>query len=1258
MRIKKIDMVGFKSFCDKTSLLFNDNLTAIVGPNGCGKSNVVDAMRWVMGSKSAKQLRGASMEDVIFAGTEARGPLGMAEVTFTLDLSDGVAPPQYQGYREVEVTRRLYRDGTSDYFIQKIPARLQDIRDLFLGTGVGHYAYAIIEQGRVTEMVSSKPETRRQFIEEAAGITKYKEKKHKAELKMASTRQNLLRIGDIVAELDASLRRLWRAARRAERFEAYRDEVADLDKWRISQLLLENLNGRRVATKALQDLTAGVSHVDASIAEKEAKLAAERLELRGLEVALSDRQAALAALDNQVKLLEAQVDHGKREVEQLDRRSTLDAAEAERLEEAISRYEREISETGETLRSLEAQFEERQSELVRREEELAQARDAQADADERVEEHRSRSSRADTRIATLEADARSASQRAEEASGRLDALALERESLGERTIALEPQVTELASRIEAGRVVIEERAAQRAGKAVRLKELQEVIGRLEVELDTVRGQLHRTRSRKGSLEEIQRRYEGFQQGTRAIMEHASEVAPAQAIRGLLADVVEAPAEYEAAVEAVLGERLGAILVSDQQVSLGAVRYLKREQLGRSCFLAVEAHQEAAARSTDVVAAHGEGWGGAALAGSMEPGLGASRGGFESASDSEIKDPAVRGRILDLVKVRSQYKDLAGRLLGDALVVSNLEDALRIWRRAPRTVVTLDGEVVDSLGLVSGGSPDTAGAGILAQKREIRELGELGRELGEQHDELLERLLGAKQEARSLELELEELALEVHKAQMSLLADQKDLESASSQLEECRRRLSSSEAEAARLESLLGDLESKQREWRAELGQLRREQSAVEEQLSLGLSAAEAERGKVERLSSETAELKVGVVRALEQRGTCERDLARLRQDLQSSSERLVTLIESAAEGRVRVASLMEEIGKWEEERLLRASEAMDLNGQVSAEAEACEVQRLTLDEFEAGLKTLREERKSQGEEREGLRLRLTELDKDWGYLEERLAERHHASAEEILHDYHLRPLFGEELSERLDRQQKVLESMRSTYHPGARQEYEELSERHAFLSEQKQDLEDALDRLEKAIQKINKTSRARFREAFDGINVEFQAVFPRLFKGGKARLELAQTGDILATGVEIIAQPPGKKLQSVEVMSGGEKALTAVALLFAIFRYKPSPFCLLDEVDAPLDDVNVDRFNEMVREMAADTQFVMITHNKRTMAMSDALYGVTMEQPGCSKVVAVNFKEASRLADEPPRGPGPAGPSPAIETRGGASGLASGSAAN
>ncbi len=1246
MRIKQIELVGFKSFCDRTVLRFEDNMTAIVGPNGCGKSNVVDAMRWVMGSKSAKQLRGSSMEDVIFAGTEARGPMGMAEVTFTLDLRDGGAPAQYSEYDEVAVTRRLHRDGTSEYFIQKVPVRLQDVRELFLGTGVGHYAYAIIEQGRVGEMVSSRPETRRQFIEEAAGITLYKEKKHKAELKMAATRQNLLRITDIVGELKTSMRRLWRAAKKAERYEDCRDEVADLEKWQISQQLLENM-GRAALARAQADVVSqALADLDASTAEREGRLAAGRLELRDLEVALSDRHGEASALDNKLKLVEAQIQHKQREIEELERRGELDAAEAGRLEVAIGRNESDLETTQATLEALGSGLERQQQLLEAQEQALREARDVQAEVDARVDELRELSSRTDTRIAALQADQRSSELRLEESTLRLEQVERDQESYLAEVERLRPSIAELEERVSQGQQENGARRDRLAELGRRLAGLDDDVSRLEVELDTARGQLHRSRSRLTSLEEIQRRYEGFQQGTRAIMENIEQVTQQQQIHGLLADVVDAPVEYEAAVEAVLGERLGAILVADPDVSVDAVRYLKQGNRGRSTFLPVEPMRS--------------------RSGAPEPAAG--RG------DTEITDPRVRGMILDLVKVEGEFQEVAGQLLRDVLVVEDLEQALAVWRNQsePRTVVTLDGEVVDPLGLVTGGSVDAQGASVLAQKREIRELHQLCESLQAEHDALHERLVASKQERVRLQAEEEELRRVIHEADMTLLGLSKDLDASRGRLESSEGRLLVARREAEELGRSMEELERRRAEGRLELDGLLDAQTVSREQLELGLQAAGADRLRVDTLAAEVGDLKVQVARELEQQSTCERELARLRSDLERDRRRLVTLRESAEAGAERTKTLRVEVAEADEERLQLAAQAMDLGEKLSAESEVCERMRGELDELDASLKERREERRLLAGEREQTQMALLELAKDWEHLSDRLEERHHATPQEVLHEFHLRPMFDAELQERLARQTKVLDSLRNTYHPGARQEFEELSERHEFLSSQQRDLEDALDRLEKAIQKINRTSRARFRTAFEGINEQFKVVYPRLFQGGNARLELTQSNDVLNAGVEIVARPPGKKLQSVDLLSGGEKALTAVALLFSIFRYKPSPFCLLDEVDAPLDDMNVDRFNEIVREMAEETQFIIITHNKRTMALSESLYGVTMEQAGCSKVVQVSFREAEGMVDDDgPGGPGGPGgkearekgddasaepPNPAMDPPGGRHAVANGEA--
>jgi chromosome segregation protein len=661
------------------------------------------------------------------------------------------------------------------------------------------------------------------------------------------------------------------------------------------------------------------------------------------------------------------------------------------------------------------------------------------------------------------------------------------------------------------------------------------------------------------------------------------------------------------VEAVLGERLGAILVDDSAVSVEAVQFLKEGKRGRSVFLPLDAPQGRAPE--------------AAAEASREPDPGAG--------DDEIRDPGVRGAMLDLVRVNPTYRDIAGHLFSDVVIVDTLPQAIELRRRLrhPRTVVTLEGEVIDALGLITGGTTDGQGASVLAQKREIRELTEICADLQRHHDEVHERLINLKEEVAAGEAEQDELRRTLHASDMTLLSSSKDLDALRDQIADVDRRADQAQREGERLAELIADHQERQGRDEEELTGLLVTREKARIALAQVQETAGAHRLDVENLTVEVSDLKVTAARAAEKRQTATREVARLEHEVRTARQRLLYLRESAATSATRIEELARAVETANAERLELASSAMSLSRRLADDNEACARRRAGLDEAEVTLRSLREDHRHLGDRREAARMALLELEKDWERLAGRLDERHHVAPGALLHEFHQRPLFSPEHEERLAAQQKVLESLRATYNPSARQEYEELNERFTFLSTQRKDLEDALERLDQAIQKINKASRQRFRETFEGINAEFQLVFPRLFRGGRASLTLTDSPDVLKAGVDIQAQPPGKKNQSVDLLSGGEKALTAVALLFAIFRYKPSPFCLLDEVDAPLDDTNVDRFNEIVREMARETQFIVITHNKRTMAVADELYGVTMEQPGCSKLVQVNFREASRLVD-------------------------------
>jgi chromosome segregation protein len=1237
LKIKRIEICGFKSFVDKTSISFPDPITSIVGPNGCGKSNIVDAIRWVMGEQSAKHLRGRAMEDVIFSGSESRGPAGLAEVSIMFDARglaadanpDGV-PWGAVGPEEIVVTRRLHRDGESEYLLNGVPSRLRDVVEFFLGTGVGSKAYAIIEQGRIGFIVSSRAEDRRGLIDEAAGITKYKSKKRAAERRMESTRQHLLRVSDIVGEIEGRLRSLRLQAQKAERYKRYKAELKDLDLWSSAQRYLGHLAEEKSLAIELESVRGQHDTIASTLEVEEATIEAERLSVTEEAHELAAAKDELFALSNKAQLglqraqhqddeagqLEARVQAARREIEALSARTQEQSAAIEELDGQVERVEDEAEQSQRAYADKQTQHDELRAGLAeaRRDLDLAMAELGAARA----------------RIARNEAERGAAEQRRDDLSMRLEGIASEEATAAERVTALAADDEGLRGSLSVIRARSDERKGRREAAADRQRALRGDVSRGELELETLREEAHRRRSRLGSLSEIQDRYESFQKGVRAIMQHREALSSSggAGIRGVVADIVQPPPELETAVEAVLGERLGNIIVESHEVGLEAIEFLKQKSEGRSSFIPIHLRAPlpmpsfAAAPAGQVVY---DATGGMTVEGAAPAPV------FMTMPDTSVwpKGDGVRGPILELIGYDRQYDGIASYLLGDVVVVEDLRRALELWRetQTTKTIVTLDGEVIDPRGVVTGGARESAVAGVLEQKREIRELEEVVAKLETDMQEALERHLGKKQELATVSDELESLAVELRADELELFGQQKDLDRATEELHRFEARRAQLEAQAGDLRRAREDAEGRA-VTAAEA--LAADAVVVEEaEIRTGeLRVRSTELGEqVDVVVQELTTLKVAAAQAQDRRENALLTLERLRHERAEHAARSERLALSISEETARAEGLRAEAARMRDEASLWQAEA-EARARVHHERQdALEDRQTGLAQRDAELRVTRADASRLSQLRGKLELRYQEATLRRTSLEEAVSERYRdITLAGVVQDFHLRPLFGEVEDTRAKELRGLIERM-GEINLTAIEESEELQARFDFLTTQRADLESAISQLETAIEKINRASRKRFRETFDAVNLKFQEVFPRLFGGGHAHLALTDDGDLLETGVEIIANPPGKKVsQNIELLSGGEKALTAVSLLFAIFLIKPSPFCVLDEVDAPLDEANVGRFNLAVREMTDRSQFIIITHNRRTMEIADRLLGITMEEPGVSKLVAVNLRGGKRAA--------------------------------
>jgi chromosome segregation protein len=1306
MRIKRVEIIGFKSFCDRAIVHIGESITGVVGPNGCGKSNIVDAIRWCMGEQSAKHLRGKAMEDVIFAGSETRGPAPMAEVSLTFDdvgfshetlemarhsdeaeterALDGIAPeeaaepvasgegpqgvwvdaegkpiptPQdevakvlgdeppafdFARYTEVTITRRLYRDGTSQYFINKTPCRLRDITDFFLGTGVGTKAYAIIEQGRIGQIVSSRPQDRRLIIEEAAGITKFKAKKKAAEKKLDQTRQNLMRVSDIVSELDKRMGTLRRQAQKAERYRKYKAELKDIELWKAVHRWLELSAEGKLVTGRLDEVKAGLEDARGAWTVKDAHVVAERGELAVEERRLIGVQEHLYELDNKLRLGESKIGFERREADELDARIGSARHEIEEIAAQRERGRIELETQQAELAGLSAEVDREGAEVATREAAAGEARQQLANAQGSLDEARAEIGTRRTEVATADTQLDALARRKDEGQRRLERVMAETDQHQGRAKELEREGKRVHEALATLRQTRLDLGSQNEHFSSRFDLLTDEVQRGEAEVETLRTELHRRRSRLTSLLEIQERYEGFQRGTRAVMQSAMDIAPkiSDAIRGVVADVVRAPETFEVAVEAALGDRLGGVLVSEPEVGLAAIGYLKQGGGGRSAFVPIETKSAIPQPVPPTASAPFEGEGGSAswMSASWDE---APRGKIEVEDRTELVSAAIAapvagegvlGRMADLVSFADGYEGVGKRLLGRTVVVDQLERALQLHAQGVKDrLVTLDGDLVDEDGVVAGGSREAQGAGVLAQKREIRDLEDIVGKLEHDLSEAMARLVTAKTELKQVGKALEGLRTQVHEGDIAIMGHEKDDARVRAELERHRERLGQLGNEQLELEHRLGVIELDETTARD------RKQHAIDRMAELErsqldlISQVSAHRDQLDGLSAALTAARIRAAQLGEKRAAAEAAALRLQNtdsELATRTARLEHEIEDAvrraADLRAGCDALATELA---EIRVQRETQLAELDAGRTAYD-----QRLTaLTEVELAARELRSTADRLSTELGQLELRAGQIAMHRGNVCDSTYERYQVDVTSILYDYHLRPHVTETDEARLTELKDLIDRMGTDINLTAIEEFAEVSQRFEFLSAQKTDLERAVDQLQRAIDKINKTSRKLFKDTFTAVNDTFKRVYPRLFRGGQAYLSLSggEGVDLLEAGVEIMAQPPGKKNSTVEQLSGGEKALTAVALVFSIFLIKPSPFCILDEVDAPLDEANVDRYNEIVREMTDRSQFIVITHNKRTMEAADMLYGVTMQEPGVSKLVSVNLAKLGSKTPPP-----------------------------
>lgn len=1181
MYLKTIEIQGFKSFANKILFEFHNGITGIVGPNGSGKSNVADAVRWVLGEQRIKQLRGASMQDVIFSGTELRKPQGFAYVAITLDNSDHQLAIDYD---EVTIARRLYRSGESEYRINGSSCRLKDINELFYDTGIGKEGYSIIGQGQIDRILSSKPEDRRELFDEAAGIVKFKRRKGIAQKKLDDEKQNLIRVSDILAELEKQVGPLARQSETAKKYLQLREQLKIYD---ANLFLLESeaIRGQLDEVEKNEAIVSGDLE-ETSRQSEEIKEAYSRVEqeLAGLDAELANKRNMLSqaemekgSLEGRINVLNEQINTEQMNAGHIRARIEAITAEQEEKQQQIAVYERDGAGIHE-----EAQIS--AGRLAEAEEKLRQDERQVQQLDDRIEETKSRI------IAGLNEKA-SLAAREQRYQAMLEQVQVRRSEVCQRLLKLksdesvqEESVLEEQQKLDKIKEELALLAAAQREQEDRLAQGEQQVCRLTRSLNERHQEYQKASTRLESLRNLAERYEGYGNSIRRVMEARDRV---QGIRGVVADLITTDKQYETAIETALGGSIQNVVTDSERTAKELIEYLKKNKYGRVTFLPLT---------------------------SIGQGAGFSR-------PEALKETGVIGLASDLVHTEEAYRGLARYLLGRVVVADTIDHAIALARkyRYSLRIVTLEGELLSAGGSMTGGAFKNS-SNLLGRKREIEEL----EQMCQKAFAMAERIQGELSESEALSAKIREELEQGKERQHEVSLIQNTLQVNISQMEEKRKEIRDSSQDFVRenrqLEMQIKEIEKNcvviaqdTQKLLSQNEQDNQDASQMAARLEEAKQAREASVHRLEEIRLEAAALKQKVDFVRE-------NIHRVKEEIKRLAEELAQRQASTGDSGLVIEKKQQEIECLRQQ----IQDSIERREALRQEAEGLAVRR----------EDRTKEQKDFFQKREEISARAGMLDKELFRLQsqrEKLEEKLESQTNYMWNEYEMTysaagPMRNPELTAVPEIKKQISELKNSIRALGnvnvnAIEDYREVSERYEFMKSQHQDLAEAEQTLLQIIDELDKGMRRQFEEKFQEIRSEFDRVFKELFGGGHGTLALVEGEDILESGIQIIAQPPGKKLQNMMQLSGGEKALTAISLLFAIQNLKPSPFCLLDEIEAALDDSNVDRFARYLHKLTKNTQFIVITHRRGTMVASDRLYGITMQEKGVSAMVSVNLIE-------------------------------------
>lgn len=1179
MYLKRLDLQGFKSFPEKVKLEFNQGVTAVVGPNGSGKSNVSDAVRWVLGEQRAKSLRGDKMEDVIFAGTENRKPLGFAEVSIIMDNQDQKLPLEYT---EVQVTRRVFRSGESEYQINGTACRLKDIQELFMDTGVGREGYSIIGQGRIDEILSAKGDERRRIFEEAAGIVKYKTRRNEAVNKLEREHQNLLRVDDIIGELEVQLEPLEQQSQKAKRYLTFREELKqaevvafckDMD--RMEQDLVKLLENKKLAENQLQEYLAQGENSK----ETAQRLKAKGEELDGLlqrqsqeitelrtekerkegEIRLTEEQqqndkANLVRIRGEILQKQKQKAENENQLELINSRNTALRIEMEHQKEKLSKLEEEYAALNSALHRDETQAENFKDEIF---EQIKMGTEAKGEIAKREALREQFSGR----MNQLQAEKNHLESRLHQFEIHMQVLEKQEKDMKERSSFIENELLAL----EQDRV-----------KALKEKEgMQKQLAKEERDLSQIQ-------SRLSVLMEMEKENEGFFHSVKCLLNLPDKEK--RGICGAVGQLLRVDEAYEVAIEAALGGALQNVVTKTEEDAREAIQYLKAKNLGRATFLPVSAIKGR---------------------------------GFEG-RPSILDEAGVIGTAYDLVSYEEFYGRVVENLLGRTIIVEDIGRAVVLAKKYNHQykMVTLEGDILNPGGAMTGGSRQKKAAHIFSRGREIRVLQEKEENIKVLVDDVRKKFTLFQEDITEIEEQIVEKRMELQKMTVTMSSSHGEKEKTNQDFKENKERLQ------------LIVLEE---------NQLKEQLARAEKDIQSSKDAFALSESKIKEVNAELLKFQDSLTDDKGKRDTLMEEITGIRISISKNSQNISNIGETISRLNAENQSLLQQMKEAEEKiAFFVKSSEMKENQIIKLQEESSALDNKVIVLQEAYGKTA-EEKISISQESEAIEQRGTEVRESARQMEnelfrletkrEKIEEEKIRITAQMWEEYEMTYRMAQEYtqSKEIDEESRPVKEIRmdirslGDVNVASIEQFKEVKERYGFLARQRGDIIEAEEKLRGIIDELSKLMEKQFREQFQVISENFSRVFQEMFGGGKAYLRLLDTERVLESPIEIVAQPPGKNLQNMQLLSGGERALTAIAILFSILHMKPSPFCILDEIEAALDDANVSRFAQYLKKFAKDTQFIVITHRKGTMEYADVMYGVTMQEKGISKLISVDF---------------------------------------